>query len=91
MFALICCDLDINKTLTMYVILKNIQNYDNVFDLKNAFIFLKYIEKNYEINLLLKKKLSYNLIYILFKQKLIILRNYLLKNLTLNKIRKLIS
>jgi len=53
--------------------------------------FFKYKEKNYKINLLFKKKLSYNLLYILFKQKLIVLRNYLLKNLILNKIRKSIN
>ncbi len=63
----------------------------NIFNLKNIFIFSKYKEKDYKINLLLEKKLSYNLLYILFKQKLLILCNYLLKNLILNRICKFIS
>jgi len=54
-------------------------------------LFLNTKKKNHKINLLFKKELSYNSLYILFEQKLIVLYNYLLKNLILNKIRKLIN
>jgi len=91
MFALICCNLDVNKTLIIRIILKNIQNYNNIFDSKNAFIFFEHKEKNYKIDLLFKRELSYNLLYILFEQKVIVLRNYLLKNLILNRICELIN
>ncbi len=91
MFALFCCDFDVNKTSIICVIFKNIQNYNNVFNLKNAFIFSKYKEKDYKIDLLSKKKSSYNSLYILFEQKLIILYNYFLKNLILDRICELIN
>jgi len=48
------------------------------------FTLFKRKEKNYKIYLLFKKNLSYNLLYILFGQKLIVLRNYFLKNLILD-------
>ena len=47
--------------------------------------------KNYVINLKFNKKLSYNLFYALLKKKLQVLRNYLLKNLALNYIRKSVN
>ncbi len=75
----------------MRIISKNIQNYNNIFSLKNAFILSKHKEKNYKTNLLFKRKLSYNLLYIFFEQKLIVLYNYLLKNLILNRICELIN
>jgi len=71
--------------------MRDIKNYNNVFDLKNAFIFLNYKKENYNIDLLSNKKLLYKLLYFLFKKELDILQEYLLKNLALNKIRKFIS
>ena len=71
--------------------MRNIKNYNDVFNSKNVFIFLNYKKKNYNINLLLNKKSLYELLYFFFKKKLNILQKYLLKNLTLNKIRKFIS
>ena len=68
--------------------MQNIKNYKDIFNLKNIFIFLKYNNKNYNINLLLKTKLLYKLLYLLFKKKLDILQNYLLKNLVLSRICK---
>jgi len=55
------------------------------------FFFFEHKEKNYKINLLSKRKLPYNLLYIFFEQKLIVLRNYFLKNLILNRICELIN
>jgi len=71
--------------------MRNIKNYNNVFNLKNAFILLNYKKKNYNINLLLNKKSLYELLFFFSKKNLSILQEYLLKNLTLNKIRKFIS
>jgi len=71
--------------------MRNIKNYNDVFNSKNVFIFLNYKKKNYNINLLLNKKSLYELLYFFFKKKLNILQKYLLKNLVLNKIRKYIN
>ncbi len=71
--------------------MRSIKNYNSVFNLKNAFIFLNYKKKNYNINLLLSKKFFYELLYFLFEKELSILQEYLLKNLALNKIRKFIN
>ncbi len=71
--------------------MRNIKNYNNVFDLKNAFTLLNYKKKNYNINLLSNKKFLYKLLYFFFEKELNILQEYLLKNLTLSKICKFIS
>ncbi len=71
--------------------MRDIKNYNDVFDLKNAFIFLDHKKKNYDINLLLSKEFLYKSLYSFFKKKLDILQEYLLKNLALNRIRKFIS
>jgi hypothetical protein len=71
--------------------MRNIKNYNDVFDSKNAFILLNYKKKNHSINLLSSKESFYELLYSFFKKELDILQEYLLKNLALNKIRKFIS
>jgi hypothetical protein len=71
--------------------MRDIKNYNNVFNLKNAFTLFNYKKKNYSINLLSNKELLYKLLYFLSKKELSILQEYLLKNLTLNEIRKSIS
>jgi len=71
--------------------MQNIKNYNNIFNLKNAFTLLNFKEKNYNIDLLLSKEPFYESLYSFSKKKLNILQKYLLKNLTLNKIRKFIS
>ena len=71
--------------------MRDIKNYNNVFNLKNAFTLFNYKKKNYSINLLSNKELLYKLLYFLSKKELSILQEYLLKKLTLNKIRKSIS
>jgi hypothetical protein len=53
--------------------------------------YIDYKKKNHNIDLLLSKEFLYELLYFFFKKKLSILQEYLLKNLTLNKIRKFIS
>jgi len=71
--------------------IRDIKNYNNVFNLKNAFTLLNHKKKNHNINLLLDKESLYESLYSFFKKKLDILQKYLLKNLTLNKIYKFIS
>jgi len=66
--------------------MQDIKNYKDIFNSKNAFILLKHNNKNYNINLLLRIKILYKLLYLLFKKKLNILQNYFLKNLILNGI-----
>ncbi len=71
--------------------MRDIKNYNNVFNLKNTFILFDYKKKNYNIDLLLSKEFLYELLYFLFEEKLSILQEYLLKNLTLNRICKFIN
>jgi len=71
--------------------MRDIKNYNNVFNLKNTFILFDYKKKNYNIDLLLSKEFLYELLYFLFEKKLSILQEYLLKNLTLNRICKFIN
>jgi len=70
--------------------MRNIKNYNNIFNLKNVISFLNYKEKNYNINLLLSKESFYKLLFF-FKKKLYILQKYLLKSLILDRIYKFIS
>jgi len=71
--------------------MRDIKNYNDVFDLKNAFILLDYKKENHNIDLLLSKESLYESLYSFFKKELNILQEYLLKNLTLSKIYKFIS
>lgn len=92
MFVFICYDLSANDASTMRVIFKNIQNYKNVFDLKNAFMFLEYEKENHKIKLFFEKKSFYDSLYILSKRELKVLRDYFsMKNLILDRIREFIN
>ena len=66
-------------------------DYKSCFDFKNAEILFKHKNENFVVNLFSEIKLLYNLLYILFEIKLIVLKNYLLKNLILNDIREFID
>jgi len=93
-FALICCNLDADGKPRLRDVLRkmrNIKNYNNVFDPKNASILPDYKEENHDINLLPNKKSLYGLLYSLFEKKLDILQEYLLKNLALSRICEFIS
>ena len=65
--------------------------YEDCFDSKNAEMFFTHKDKNYAIDLKFEKKSLYDSLYALSKKKLQILRNYLLKNLALNRIREFFS
>ena len=68
-----------------------LKSYKNYFDFKNAEIFLKHENENHVIDLMLDAKSLYKLLYILSEIELNVLKNYLLKNLTLNCIREFMS
>ena len=90
-FALICFDLKIDRKSQLRSVsykMRDIKNYKDIFNSKNVFTFSKHNNKNYDIDLLSRTKLLYESLYLLFEKKLDILQNYLLKNLTLNRIRK---
>lgn len=92
MFVLKCYDLSANDASTMRVTFKNIQNYKNVFDLKNALMFLEHEKENHKIDLFFEKKSFYDSLYILSKRELKVLRDYFsMKNLILDRIRKFIN
>ena len=66
----------------------NIKSYKNYFDFKNAETLFEHENKDYIINLILDAKLLYESFYIFFEIELDVLKDYLLKNLTLNRIRE---
>ena len=68
-----------------------LKNYENYFDFKNAETFFEHENKNHVIDLIFGAKPLYKSLYILFKIELDVLKNYLLKNLTLNRIREFTS
>ena len=90
-YALICSTFDIEITSKMRRLLEFLKNYKNCFDLKNAKTFFEHENKNYIINLVLDAKSLYKSFYTFSETELNILRNYLLKNLTLNCIREFTS
>ena len=83
-----CNSLNVKAALKMRKLLTFLKNYENCFDFKNAETLLEHENKYYIINLLSNTKLLYESLYIFFKIKFEILRNYLLKNLILNCIRE---
>ena len=66
-----------------YFLLKNYEDYADIFLKKKIIKFFKLKDAEHLINLILKKNLSYKLIYNLSIQELEILWEYF--NLTLNK------
>ena len=74
-----------SKMRKLFIFLKNYKNY---FNFKNAEIFLEHENEDHVINFLSSAKSLYESFYIFFKTEFEILRNYLLKNLILNYIRK---
>ena len=70
----------------VHELLELLKNYKNCFDFKNAKFFFEHKNENYIINLILDAKSSYKLFYTYFKFELDVLKNYLLKNLILNRI-----
>ena len=88
MFAFVYNNFDADSAQQMLMLLFKLKLYENCFDSKNAEMLSIYENENHVINLKFDKKSSYDFFYALSKKKLQVLRNYLLKNLALNCIRK---
>ena len=82
---------NVEITSKMRRLLEFLKNYKNYFDFKNTKILFKHEDEDHVINLILDTESSYELLYILFKTELNILKNYLLKNLILNRIQEFTS
>ena len=90
-YTLICIMFDVGITFEMRRLLEFLKSYENCFDSKNAKIFFEHENKDHIIGLMFDAESSYELLYILFKTELNVLKNYLLKNLILNRIREFTS
>ena len=85
-YVLIYITLDVEITFDMRKLFELLKNYEDCFDFKNAKIFFEHENEDHVIDLMLDAKSLYESLYILFKIELDVLKNYLLKNLTLNRI-----
>ena len=83
-----CNNLNVEVTSKMRKLFIFLKNYENCFDFKNAENFSEHENENHIINFLSSAKSSYKSFYTFFKTKFEILKNYLLKNLILSRIRK---
>ena len=85
-YALICITVDVEITSEMRRLLELLKSYENCFDFKNAKTLFEHEDEDHVIDLMLGAESSYESLYILFETELDVLRNYLLKNLTLSRI-----
>ena len=90
-YVLMCSTFNIEITSKMRKLFEFSKSYKNCFDFKNVKTFSEYKYKNYVIDLIFSAKPLYDSLYIFFKIEFDVLKNYLLKNLTLNCIRKFIN
>ena len=90
-YVLICITLDVEITLEMRRLLEFLKSYKNCFDLKNAKILSEHENEDYVIDLMLGAKPPYESLYTFSEIELNVLKNYLLKNLILNRIREFTS
>ena len=72
----------------MRKLFKFLKNYKNCFDSKNAKTFFKHEDKDHVMNLIFDAKPLYKSVYTFSEIEFNVLKNYLLKNLILNRIRK---
>ena len=85
-YVLICITFDVEITFEMRRLFEFLKSYENCFDFKNAKILFEHENEDYIINRILDAKSLYELLYSFSETELDILKNYLLKNLTLNRI-----
>ena len=72
-------------------LLELFKRYKNCFDFKNAKTFSEHEDENHVNDLVFDAESSYESFYTFFEIELNVLRNYLLKNLILNRIREFTS
>ena len=82
---------DAEITSEMRRLFEFLKSYKNCFDFKNAEILFEYENENHVIDLMFGAKPLYESLYILFETEFDVLKNYLLKNLILNRIREFTS
>ena len=90
-YALICITFDVEITLEVRRLFESLKSYENYFDFKNAEILSEHENEDHIIDLMLDAKPLYKPLYILSETELDVLKNYLLKNLILNRIREFTS
>ena len=90
-YVLIYITFDVEITSEMRKLFEFLKNYKNCFDFKNAKIFFEDENEDHVIDLMLDAKSLYEPLYIFSEIELDVLKNYLLKNLTLNYIREFIN
>ena len=88
MFALICNNFNADFAQQILMFSLKLKLYENCFDSKNAEMLCTHENENHVINLKFEKESSYDSLYAFLKKKLQVLRNYLLENLALNRIRE---
>ena len=82
---------NVEITLKMRRLLEFLKSYENCFDFKNAKTLFEHENEDHIIDLMLDAKSSYKSFYTFSETELNVLKNYLLKNLTLNRIQKFTS
>ena len=80
-----CNNLNVKIALKMRKLFIFLKSYNDSFNFKNAKTFFEHENEDHIIDFLSNAKLSYKLFFFL-KIKFKVLKNYLLKNLTLNYI-----
>ena len=90
-YTLICIMFDVEITLEMRRLFEFLKSYEDCFDFKNAKTFFEHEDEDHVIDLILGAESSYESLYIFFETELDVLKNYLLKNLILSRIRKFTS
>ena len=86
-----CIMFNVEITFEMRKLFEFLKNYENCFDFKNAETLFEHENKNHIIDLIFDAKSLYESLYTFSETELDVLKNYLLKNLTLNYIQKFIS
>ena len=90
-YVLICITFDVEITFEVRRLFELLKSYENCFDFKNAKILFEHEDEDHVIDLMPDAKSSYEPLYILSETELDVLRDYLLKNLTLNRIQEFMS
>ena len=90
-YALMYSMFNVKIMLEMYKLFEFLKSYKNCFDSKNTETFFEHENKNHVIDLILGAKSLYESFYILFETEPNVLRNYLLKNMILNRIQEFTS
>ena len=90
-YVLMCITFDVEITLEVRRLFESLKNYETCFNFKNAKILFEHENENHVIDLILDAKSLYEPLYILSETELDVLKNYLLKNLILNRIREFMS